>query len=270
MIINDKKSLAERADKYSLYEQSVQCVEAEIDMVDHTFYQLRGRHGSFLREDFCGTAKTSCEWIQRRKTNHAIAIDLDPKVLEWGEKHNIFPLNKAEQTRIELKQADVLAQTGEPVDMVLAMNFSYQLFKTRSRLKEYFQSVRQGLTEDGIFFLDAYGGHDSWRTIEEETEFDDFSYFWDQAKYNPINGHMLCHIHFRFPDGSNLDRAFTYNWRLWTLPELREILEEAGFSKVTIWWEGTDEKSGEGDGTYFATDQGDDDPSWIVYLSAEK
>jgi hypothetical protein len=67
-----------------------------------------------------------------------------------------------------------------------------------------------------------------------------------------------------------MKRAFTYEWRLWTLPEIRELLEEAGFSKVTVYWEGTDEETGEGDGKYYPSLQGDADPSWVCYLTAEK
>jgi len=33
----------------------------------------------------------------------------------------------------------------------------------------------------------------------------------------------------------SLDRAFSYYWRMWTLPELQELLQEAGFVKVTVY-----------------------------------
>ena len=73
-----------------------------------------------------------------------------------------------------------------------------------------------------------------------------------------------------FPDGSRLKRAFSYEWRLWTLPELREILEEAGFDPVTVYWQGTDEETGEGDGVFEPAEEGEPDPSWIVYIVAER
>ena len=41
---------------------------------------------------------------------------------------------------------------------------------------------------------------------------------------NPITHATTCHIHFKFPDGSKLKKAFTYEWRLWTAPEIRELL----------------------------------------------
>lgn len=263
-------SLADLADKHLLYEQAVQCVEAEIDMVDASFESIRGYPAKTLREDFCGTAQTSIEWIQRRSDNVAIGVDLDGEVLEWSSIHHLDHLVLEERGRIELLRQDVRKLEIEPVQMVLAMNFSYQLFNTRAALKSYFLGVRQGLSDDGIFFLDAFGGYDCYKEIEETTVCDGFDYIWDQASYNPIDGGMQCYIHFTFPDGSRLDRAFSYYWRMWTLPELQELLIEAGFVNVTVYWEGTDEETGQGDGIYTPARVGDADPAWVCYISAEK
>ena len=264
------ETLAEKADRHILYEQAVQCVETEIDMVDETFQTLRGRTATTIREDFCGTANTSCEWVGRRETNLAFAVDLADDVLDWGRLHNVTRLNDSGSNRIVLFCDDVLKVETPAVDMVLAMNFSYQVFKTRQTLCEYFRTVRDALVDDGVLFMDAYGGYESFREMEESTEHDDFTYVWDQSKYNPITGDFLCHIHFNFPDGSKMKRAFTYDWRLWTLPELEELLLEAGFSRTVVHWEGTDPKTGEGNGEYTPTRVGDADAALICYISAEK
>ena len=265
-----KGTIAYSADRHFYYEKAVQCVESEVDMVDHTYHTLRGKHATLLREDFCGTGNTSCEWVRRRSSNKAIGFDLDQEVLDWGCRHKVDALSEEQQQRIQLMNGNVLDVTGDPADAILAMNFSYQLFKTRDELRHYFQKVHQGLADDGILFMDAYGGYESAKEVKEKTKHDDFTYYWHQKKYNPINGHMLCHIHFKFKDKSWLKKAFTYEWRLWTLPELQELLTEAGFSKVQVYWEGTDEETGEGNGEYFPTDEGEDDPAWIVYIVSEK
>jgi SAM-dependent methyltransferase len=262
-------SFADKADRHALYEQAVQCVEAEIDMVDASFESIRGYAAQTLREDFCGTAQTSVEWIQRRSDNVAIGVDLDGEVLAWANDNHLDGLMLEQRERIELLQEDVRKLEIEPVQMVLAMNFSYQLFDSRQALRDYFISVWQGLADDGIFFLDAFGGYDCYKEIEETTACDGFDYIWDQASYNPIDGGMQCYIHFTFPDGSRLDKAFSYYWRMWTLPELQELLLEAGFVNVAVYWEGTDEETGEGDGIYTAATLGDADPAWVCYLSAE-
>ena len=105
--------------------------------------------------------------------------------------------------------------------------------------------------------------------MRERTEHRGFTYVWHQARYQPVTGHLLCHIHFRFPDGSRMDQAFSYDWRLWTLPELREILLQAGFRRVTVYWEGDDGKGG-GNGEFTPSAEGEADGGWIAYVVAEK
>ena len=80
---------------------------------------------------------------------------------------------------------------------------------------------------------------------------------------------MECFIHFRFPDGSKLKKAFSYSWRLYTAPELRDMLLEAGFRDVTVYWEGEDE-DGEGNGVFTPNEKGEADLAWIAYIVAEK
>jgi SAM-dependent methyltransferase len=265
-----KTTKAESADRHRLYELSVQDVDHEYEFVDVTYEKIRGHRASLLREDFCGTANMSCKWAKSREENRAIGVDIDAEVLDWGRKHHIAKLKPDVRERIELVQNDVLKVKTVPVDVVTAMNFSYQLFKTRDQLKAYFSAVRESLADDGILFMDAYGGYDSYREIKEKRKLKGFTYIWEQEHYNPITGEMTCHIHFKFPDKSKLRRAFSYDWRLWTLPELRELLDEAGFSRVTVHWEGTDEETGEGDGTYSPATVGDADPSWVCFITAEK
>jgi cyclopropane fatty-acyl-phospholipid synthase-like methyltransferase len=263
-------TLAEQADRHRLYELSVQNPEAEITFIDAAFRALRRRRARLLREDFCGTAAVSCEWVRLRPTNRAIGVDLDPEVLTWGREHNLSELPAEAAERVELIQSDVLkVSTEEPPDVIAAMNFSYWLFKERKQLKRYFRRAREGLAEGGILFLDAYGGYDSYREITEERELDGFTYIWDQAKFEPIRNGLICHIHFSFPDGSRLERAFSYDWRLWTLPEIRELLEETGFRQVTVYWQGYDE-DGEPDGVFVPVGEGEADAGWICYLTAEK
>ena len=265
-------ALAEQADRHELYELSVQCAEAEVDFVSDTFKALRGRPARLLREDFCGTANVCCEWVRRDVHNRAIGVDLDAEVLSWGRAHNLAALEKEQAERISLVEADVMEVETEAPDIVSAMNFSYWLFKERAQLKRYFQRVYKALSDDGIFFLDAYGGYDSFREIEEEREIEtdlgDVTYVWEQASFNPIDHDLVCHIHFHFEDGSSLEPAFSYHWRLWTLPEIRDLLEECGF-RVTVYWQGWDE-DGEPDGEFYPATEADADAGWIAYITAEK
>ena len=268
-----KHSLASGADRHHLYELSVQCAEAEIDFVDEAYRRLRKRRAQLLREDFCGTANVCCEWVKRGNKRQAVGIDLDPEVLDWGRKNNLSKLSKKKRQRITLLEEDVLGVNTEPPDIVSAMNFSYWLLRDRAQLKKYFKSVHAALKEDGVFFLDAYGGYDSHKEIVEEREIEDggkgFTYIWEQARFDPITHAMECHIHFAFPDGSEMRNAFNYKWRLWTLPEVQDLLRESGFKHVTVYWQGWD-KHGEPDGDFNPAKHADADAGWICYMSAEK
>jgi len=270
MAMLKRNRMANLADRHQLYQESVQDTEAEIDFVEETWSVLRKRPAELLREDFCGTANTACEWIRRDPHHYAIAVDLDREVLNWGRDNNVSKLEREQQARIRLLHEDVLDVSTDLADIILAMNFSYYLFLTREDLLEYFRSVHGGLADDGIFFLDAYGGYDAPREIEEERECDGFTYIWEQASFNPIDSLMDCNIHFRFSDGSRMDRAFSYHWRLWTLPEIRELLTEAGFDEVTVYWEGTDTQTNEGNGIYEPAETGDADPGWVCYIVAQR
>ena len=270
MIRLRKNRLAEQADRHYLYQESVQDTEAEIDFVEQTWAELRDRPAELLREDFCGTANTACEWVRRDPMHLAIGVDQDEEVLEWGRLNNLVQLDEDQLSRISLLREDVMHTGPEPADIILAMNFSYYLFRSRRDLLRYFSNARLGLVDDGILFLDAYGGYDAPRDIEEERECEGFTYIWEQASFNPIDSSMTCHIHFRFPDRSRIDRAFSYDWRLWTLPEIRELLDEAGFSDVTVYWEGTDVESNEGNGIFEPAEIGDADPGWVCYIVAQR
>ena len=266
----NKLSMAEQADRHECYEASVQDPESELEFVSETFRELTGRKLKSIREDFCGTGNTACAWVADGKSHSAIGIDLDAEVMAWGRAHHVSALSDSARARFDMIQADVLEYRGKPVDAILAMNFSYYLFTTRERLRAYFKNALAGLKDDGILFLDAFGGYEAHQELEERTEHDDFTYVWDQAEFNPINQQMTCRIHFEFPDGSELKTAFEYHWRLWTLPEIRELLLEAGFATATVYWEGTDEETDEGDGIYSPSEQGDADAGWIAYLVATK
>lgn len=257
-------------DKHFLYQNAVQCVEAEIDFVESTYKAIKGFAARTLREDFCGTAQTACEWVQRHPENSAWAVDLDPEVLLWGENNNLTALNSDQYNRINLIKGDVLNHHVDDLDVVLAMNFSYFIFMERPLMIRYFETVRESLNENGLFFLDAFGGYEAAKELTEDRECDGYTYTWEQAMFNPINSQMQCYIHFKTDDGTEMNRAFEYYWRLWTLPEITEMLLEAGFESADVYWEGTDEETGEGDGVYSKSLVGTADAGWVCYIVAEK
>lgn len=262
-------SRAARADRHRLYEKSVQDAAAEVEFLKDTYRRMRGRAAATLREDFCGTARVACEWVAVNWRHRAVAVDVDPEVLEWGRRHNLARLPDSARRRIRLVEGDVRDAPRGRFDVVTAMNFSYWVFRERAALRDYFVSVRNALRRDGLFVVDSYGGSDAYDTLREHRKIDGFTYVWEQADFDPVTARAQCHIHFRFADGSRLDRAFSYDWRLWTLPEIRELLDEAGFRRSTVLWQGVDPRTGEGNGEFAPAVRGEPDPAWIAYVAAE-
>ena len=62
-----------------------------------------------------------------------------------------------------------------------------------------------------------------------------------------------------------MKRAFEYHWRFWTIPEVREMLAEAGFSESHIYWELEDEH-GEDSGEWQRNEDPPSNPVWLCYI----
>jgi SAM-dependent methyltransferase len=260
---------AKTSDKHILYQKAVQDPEVEVKFITRVFKKLRERKPLTLREDFCGTALMCAEWVKSDKTRTAVGIDLEPSVLAWGVEHNLSPIDEP-GNRIKLLQQDVCETVRGPFDVTVGFNFSYWIFKERAALKEYFKSTYKSLTKDGLLFLDAYGGYEAQEPIEEPRRVEGgFTYVWDQDKFNPIDHSVVNHIHFEFRDGTKMRKAFTYEWRFWTLPEIGDLLREVGYKNVTVYWEGTD-SDGEGDGVFKPKLVTENEAAWVAYIVAEK
>jgi len=261
------------ADRYELYQLAVQSPETDIEFLRDTYRRLRKKTPLHFREDFCGTALLCATWVQQGPRFTAEGFDLDPDPIAWGEVHNLEPLGKAAQ-RVTLHLKDVRESGHTPPDIRVAQNFSYGVFKTRAEMLAYFRTAHESLARDGIFVIDLYGGEEATSVMEETRRIEEgFTYVWDQARYLPGTSDYLCYIHFRFRDGSEMKRAFRYEWRYWTLAELRDLMYEAGFTQVDSYFEQTDDDDGDGNGEYVLDETGrtcQECAGWIAYLVAQK
>lgn len=262
-------------DLHYFYEASVQGVENDLDIATRIFKNKRGRKPITLREDFCGTCALACEWIKRSEKHRVWGVDLDQPTLDWGAEHNIVLLGKR-AGNIELICDDVLKANTPPADLLFALNFSYCVFKTRDLLRQYFQQAHTALNADGLFFLDLYGGTEAIEakleprdieahTADDGTEIPEFEYIWDQAEFNVIDHHVINHIHFKIPGYGTVKKAFTYDWRLWTLPEIQELLLEAGFSAAEIYLHGWTE-DGQSDEIFRRRTTYENALGWVAYI----
>ena len=68
---------------------------------------------------------------------------------------------------------------------------------------------------------------------------------------------------------SRIERAFSYDWRLWTVPEVRDALIDAGFERVDVYWEDEDE-DGEGTGTFRKRRRAENGACWLALIAARR
>ena len=263
-------------DRHVLYELSVQGVEYDLDFFERVYRKHRGGRFRLLREDFCGTAAKACAWVLRGRDHRAWGVDLHAPTLAWARRHHLARMGGAAR-RVTLVRGDVRTPRRPKVDVVAAMNFSFWVFKDRDTLRGYFRQVRRSLRPGGLFFANVFGGTEGMDTIEETRRIPpqqgpdglrvpSFTYVWEQKRFNPITHDLLCYIHFRFRDGREMRRAFTYDWRFWTLPEIREVMEEAGFPRSEVYVEGWDEKRNKPDEKYRLRTSFETQAGWLAMV----
>ena len=271
---NSRKSLAEQADRFKCYQLSVQSPEHEIEFFEQAYREAYRRKPYSLREDFCGTFSICCHWVHSHSKRTALGVDLCAETLQWGRDHNLASLTKSEQARVRLIEQDVRKLNRPRVDVLAAQNFSFWIFKTRAEVIDYFKAARRNLNDQGIMVMDMMGGGDCFieghvdkRVIKKGKK--GFSYHWKQIAFNPVTHDAQFSISFKFKDGSKLKNAFEYNWRFWSVPEVREMLAEAGFAESHVYFELEDE-DGEDTGEWARKTDTDSNPCWLAYIVAIK
>lgn len=268
--------LVPRIDRLLHYAPAVQHVEHDLDALEHIYRSRNGRAPALLREDFCGTAALACEWVRRSARHRAWGVDLHGATLAWARRRRL-PWLGAAAARLTLIHADARVVTRPPVDLVMALNYSYWVFHDRAALLAYFRAARRSLAQGGLLCLDAFGGTEVMQELVETRyvppsrgpggeRIPPFRYVWEQAAFNPVNHRLRCHIHFRLRDGRELRRAFTYDWRMWTLPEIRELLAEAGFRESIVYIQDWDDDRNEALGSYSRRRRFENQLSWLGYV----
>ena len=258
-------------DKYYYYRLAVQSPETDVRFFRDKYRELNdGIDPKVLREDFCSTFSICCEWAKLGKDYRAVGVDLDDEPLAYGKTHYLSQMTAAQRQRVSLHQANVL-KTPAKADIICAVNFSYFYFKQREMMKKYLARCLKTLHRKGILILDCFGGSKCYEANEEETEDEElgYSYFWDQDNFDPVTNHAVFHIHFKRKGEAKRMNVFTYDWRMWSIAEITDILVEVGFKPPKVYWEGTDEE-GEGNGIFSPVTQGEECEAWICYIIAQK
>ena len=260
--------------KYLLYEAAVQSPDQTVDLFNQVYFDLFKRPARTLREDFCGTFLVCCEWVQSHPRNLAVGVDLCAEPLEYGRRVHLTKLRPGERKRVRLLQQNVLSITSPKADLQVAGNFSFYVFKQRRELLRYCTSARKSLASNGALVLEMVGGPGLTGTHTESKTCEAigagrFKYTWERQAFDPVTQGARFAIHFKRSDGQSLRNAFTYDWRVWTVPEVREALLDAGFDRTCVYWYETsaDEVVGY---RYRQLEKADNDHAWLAYVVGVK
>ncbi|MBL4697520.1 MAG: hypothetical protein JKX70_01665 [Phycisphaerales bacterium] len=250
-------------DKHDLYEL---CVQSPKDLVP----LLRAVHGGepiTLGEDFSGTAALSHLWVERDGAK-AIAVDFDNKSLHKRGDHE----------RITKRECDV-SEADDACDVLFVGNFSIGYLHTRAELVEYLTHVKSRLQAGGMFICDTYGG-DTAYTLGGVHRAHPMPggklcrYTWEQHEADPTTGMVTNLIHFRVERAGviefELEDAFVYQWRLWSIPELRDAMMDAGFRETLVYTKLADALDADGNAYVLPVEDGQEEleESFIVLVVA--
>ncbi|MBX3391395.1 MAG: class I SAM-dependent methyltransferase [Phycisphaeraceae bacterium] len=219
-----------------------------------------------LREDFSGAAGICGAWVALDPAARAIAVDRDPEPLRHA------PGNP----RITIVRGDVL-EVGSKADVIAALNFPIGYWHTRAELMRYLSLSRRRLRPGGVLVVDLYGGAGAFQPGISTRRLrgpsgERILYEWDQEDGDEVTGMVHNAIHFRVTTRGGrtrvFRRAFEYHWRLWSIPELRDAMNEAGFTSVEV-----HDRLGDAvdsDGRLHVRPMGADDrldEEWVVYVT---
>lgn len=218
-------------DRYRLYEHTV----TNAAMLSRFCLALAPRGARILREDFSGTAALARGWLDLDPAHRALAVDLDARVLARAGTNARLVLLARDARRVR-RRADVIAAT----------NFPLGYFHERRGLVAYLRGVRASLHLGGVFLADTYGGASAFEvgTTRRRVRIPGGGwcwYEWEQREADPATGRVLNAIHFRVPARTGGGRArvireaFVYDWRLWSIPELRDAMREAGLRRIEVY-----------------------------------
>ncbi|KAK8971088.1 hypothetical protein KSP40_PGU021550 [Platanthera guangdongensis] len=170
----------------------------------------------------------SSEWLRTDPRRTAVGLDLDLESLNWCLEKNIMFTVQACST---MEEAPL-----PPRDIICAFNYSCCCLQRRADLVRYFKHTLSALSnKGGIFVMDVYGGTSSERKLRLQRKFTNFTYIWEQGEFDIISRRTRISLHFQLGKMGMLRHAFSYAWRLWSLPEIRDCMEEAGFQSIHFW-----------------------------------
>ncbi len=240
--------------KFELYQKSVQNAKKEAEFFRKVYRLIYNKVPETFREDFCGTGLLSCEWVKSNVMNSAVGLDFDKETLEWGRDNNINNLTSGAD-RIKLLEQNVLDEfdQSQKFDIICSLNYSHFLLQKRKEIFKYFSNMVQNLQTKGIFILDFYGGSHIFTDHKYQRSKSSSFYEFSGKKMNILNNQSACSLNYKIKK-NKYKPMFSFNFRIYSIIELREALEEVGLNGFKL---------------YIKEIEGDDEDDYSEYQEVE-
>lgn len=219
--------------RFDLYQLAVQSCDIQVRFLR----ALHANEPQVLADDFSGPAGLARAWLTLNDRYAAVATDTDDIPLAHAFVRTAEDLGNATLRRLALQRASVL-EAGGHADIIAALNFAVCELPSRQQLVTYFRHAQFRLNSQGIIVIDTYAGPSAFDTGSYtqiiETPAGELTYQWEQRAADPMSGRVSNSIHITLPTGEHLEDLFVYDWRLWSVPEIREALREANFRHTEV------------------------------------
>lgn len=275
--------------RWRLYEHCVQNIPMTLRMVEAMHAAHARSPARILHEDFSGSAAFAHAWCQSNPKRTALAIDMDPEAHADGTPHPRLARLTADLTRLprtlrpDSSSARAARTNLSKADIIYAGNFATCEVHTRDALVAYLSRARQRLDADGVFICDLYAGPGAWRTGETRVTHPPLpelpryrvAYTWRQREADLLRGLVANEIDFALLNAKGvaiheLVNAFTYHWRLWSIPEMREAMAHAGFKDVDVYPDSPEAVDADGVAYLTPLDYLETKSSAVVYVCAHR
>jgi len=223
--------------RYVCYEKSVNGPRADLAFLLKVYYLAFHRKALSFREDFCGTAALACAFVRSDPERIAVGCDNDQEVIDWSQNLGQASKLSASSDRLTFQCTDSFQTVlPQPFDIIAAFNYALCYAHERSSLLQYLRTAKAGLhPKHGMLVCDMYGGYAAHQERVSKRDYGEFQYIWRQEEYDFVSNIAVNSISFKFKDGSQMKRVFSYVFRLWSLKEIEEAMLEVGFRSVHLW-----------------------------------
>ncbi|MBN2380867.1 class I SAM-dependent methyltransferase [candidate division WOR-3 bacterium] len=218
-------------DKISPYYDILMQGIAYREWINYTMelFDLLGHKPHRILDLACGTGSASIELA--RRGFEVTALDRSPQMLEILK-------GKRRADKLKIIEGNMVSfRLDQPVDAVTCFFDSVNYLTEERDLEKCFHSVYDTLTQKGAFIFDMntiYGLEKVWGTNTLIREYDDIYSVW-KSVYDSTNHVSTLYLTLFIHNGSAYNRIDeVHQERAYPMNQIRQLLEEAGFSNVKM------------------------------------